>query len=117
MSTTKRKSNFVGVVAIGGHLATMSGGNRGVAIGLLAFGTFMGLLPLIIRKATPAIDSQEKALTGTQRQRGMFLQFGSSDVGPDPDWDPKTKTWKGWDKKNRDKAGAYQKKGGSDRDD
>jgi hypothetical protein len=105
------------VVAIGGRLATMSGGNRGVAIGLLAFGTFMGLLPLIIRKTTPAIDSQEKALTGTQRQRGMFLQFGSSDVGPDPDWDPKTKTWKGWDKKNRDKAGAYQKKGRSDRDD
>lgn len=65
----------------------------------------MASLPLIIRKTTPSIDSQNKPLTGTQRMRGVYFNFGSSDAGPDPDWDPVTKQWKGWEK--RDKTGAY----------
>ena len=30
----------------------------------------------------------------------MFLNQGS-DVGVDPDWDPETRTWKGWERRAR----------------
>ena len=32
---------------------------------------------------------------GSQRQRGMYMNSGSSDGGIDPDWDPVEKKWKG----------------------
>jgi hypothetical protein len=90
------------------------GANGKVAMGLLGFGLCMALVPLAIRKMTPAIDAQGKPLTGTQRQRGMYFNYGSTDVGPDVDWDPVTKQWKGWQK--RDRTGAYaSKKKGADK--
>lgn len=43
------------------------------------------------------INTKEK-LTPSQRQRGMYYNQGQ-DVGIDPDWDPKTHTWNGYEKK------------------
>jgi hypothetical protein len=38
---------------------------------------------------------KEGKLSGSSRQRGMFMNAGSIDVGRDPDWDPVTNTYKG----------------------
>lgn len=32
------------------------------------------------------LQNKETGLTGSQRQRGMYVQAGSHDVGPDPNW-------------------------------
>jgi hypothetical protein len=44
----------------------------------------------------------QQALTGSQVSRGAYINSGSRDVGPDPDYDFKTGTWKG----RRNKVGA-----------
>ena len=67
----------------------------------------MALVPLVIRKSTPPMDTQSKPLTGTQRMRGLYFNYGTSDVGPDPDWDPHTKQWKGWERRER-RTGAIK---------
>ena len=54
-------------------------------LGLLLFGGTMFALPY----------NEKERLTGSQRQRGMYMNAGSSDGGKDPDWDPVTSTWKG----------------------
>jgi hypothetical protein len=57
----------------------------------------MASIPYVLKK-TGAIKNQQTSqepLTGSQRQRGLFVNSGSKDVGPDPDWDLKTMTWKG----------------------
>jgi hypothetical protein len=44
-------------------------------------------------------------LTGSQRQRGLYLNITSKDVGPDPDWKVNpdgSRTWVGYDKKKKD---------------
>lgn len=38
--------------------------------------------------------TKDGPLTGSQRQRGMYLNSGL-DVGVDPDWDHKERKWKG----------------------
>ena len=78
-----------------------------VVVGLCLFGGIMFSYPFIVRTLTPPIDAQNKPLTGTQRMRGVYFNFGSTDVGPDPDWDVKTGTWKGWDR--RDSNGRIKK--------
>jgi hypothetical protein len=35
--------------------------------------------------------------------RGMYLNAGATDVGPDPDWDFKTGTWRGFERKELEK--------------
>ena len=77
------------------------GSHAGVVGGLIIFAGSMFALPLFVRDRTPALDSSEKPLTGSQRMRGVFINAGSKDVGADPDWDPVTKTYLGWEKKER----------------
>ena len=63
--------------------------------------TFMGIMysvPYFLRISNDNKNSTTKALSGSQRQRGMYLNAGSQDVGPDPDWDFKTSTYKGYKK-------------------
>ena len=58
-------------------------------------------VPLVIRNMqTQPLVSSDKALTGSQVQRGPFLNSGSKDAGRDPDWNLQTKTWEG--KRNND---------------
>jgi hypothetical protein len=49
----------------------------------------------------PPLTSKESPLTGSQRQRGMYMNAGSRDAGVDPDWDFKERRWKGYDKQKK----------------
>ena len=46
-------------------------------------------------EGTPSLTTQSKPLVGHQLMRGAYNNHGSKDVGPDPDWNGSTKTWKG----------------------
>ena len=41
------------------------------------------------------LSSSESGLGHTEVMRGGYMNSGSQDIGPDPDWDHKTGTWKG----------------------
>ena len=41
------------------------------------------------------LAGSDKALSGSQIMRGPYVNTGSKDVGPDPDWDVKKGTYKG----------------------
>ena len=49
-------------------------------------------IPYVLRKNTDNKNVAQRPLSGSQTQRGMFLNAGTKDVGPDPDWDPVTQT-------------------------
>ena len=75
--------------------------NAPLVLGLVAFTAFMGAVPVLLQKrvkrlqdGVPMIHS-EQPLSATQVRRGAYLNTGSVDVGPDPDWDHKTFTYKG----------------------
>jgi len=63
-------------------------------------GTLMFSIPYILRASNPPLDSREK-MSGSQRQRGLYMNNGSHDAGPDPDWDPITRTWNGYEKNKK----------------
>jgi hypothetical protein len=42
-----------------------------------------------------SLTNSDQPLTGSQIQRGAYMNTGSRDAGRDPDWDPKTRQWKG----------------------
>lgn len=42
-----------------------------------------------------SLYDSEEGLTGSQIQRGAFMNSGSKDVGRDHDWDKETRQWKG----------------------
>ena len=70
--------------------------NRRTAVVVFAGVVGMMSVPLVIRslQSQPMVDS-EKALTGSQVQRGPFMNSGSKDAGRDPDWNLRTRTWEG----------------------
>ena len=59
-----------------------------VAGGLVCFGAFMASVPLLFRTVAPIknLQNSEKPLSPSQMQRGLYIQAGQKDVGPDPDW-------------------------------
>ena len=70
---------------------------------LVALGGFAGTMLMVPRwfvqaKGKPATD-RTAALTGSQIQRGPYMNSGSRDIGVDPNWDLSTGTWHGNDKK------------------
>ena len=65
--------------------------NYAVAGGVLLVIGASFSLPAVLRFAVPHQQNREK-LTGSQRQRGMYMNAGAHDAGIDPDWDPKTQT-------------------------
>ena len=65
--------------------------NYAVAGGVLLVIGASFSLPALMRFAVPHQQNREK-LTGSQRQRGMYMNAGAHDAGVDPDWDPKTQT-------------------------
>lgn len=50
---------------------------------------------LLCLRCQNSLMYKDGKLTGSQRQRGMYIGAGSEDIGRDPDWDPETNTWKG----------------------
>lgn len=60
--------------------------NRMVAAGCVALAFTFMMVPFYFRFTTPNLNQRE-TLTGSQRQRGMYMISGK-DAGLDPDWDP-----------------------------
>ena len=67
----------------------------------MVFTGFMGAVPLLLQQRHKRIMkgetmiTSEKPLTATQVRRGTYINTGSKDVGPDPDWNAKENTYKG----------------------
>ena len=64
---------------------------RGKALTLVGVVTLAGTMfavPMWIRnRMGGSLTEKEGELTGSQVQRGQFMNSGSRDVGRDPDWD------------------------------
>lgn len=59
------------------------------------------------RQNETTIGKRDK-LSPSQRQRGMYMNSGS-DAGPDPDYDPSTGVWKGYEKRAQIRAAAAER--------
>lgn len=57
---------------------------------------------LFVEYSQKNLERKEGQLTGSQRQRGMYMNAGSSDAGIDPDWDPVERKWKGAERRQRE---------------
>mmetsp|Transcript_20134 Transcript_20134/g.36325 ORF Transcript_20134/g.36325 Transcript_20134/m.36325 type:complete len:88 (-) Transcript_20134:76-339(-) len=74
----------------GRHAAAMAQRNK--TTGLIVGGcvVMVALVPVAIRQLqTDRMIDSDDPLTGSQVQRGPFLNTGSKDVGRDPEWDLK----------------------------
>ena len=70
-------------------------GKYATLAGMLSIIGVMGMLPMWIKsKIAEPLSSADKELTGSQIQRGQFMNTGSKDVGRDPDWDAKHAVYK-----------------------
>lgn len=60
--------------------------NVPAVVGLVLLVGGFGSIPLLVRKSNENHNllTSEKPLTGSQIQRGMYLNTGSQDAGPDP---------------------------------
>ena len=77
------------------------GGHGTVVLGLMSV-IVMGMsFPYFVRSRQGGTTTVGKTgqLTGSQRQRGMYMNGGSSDAGPDLDYDPATGKWSGYEKR------------------
>ena len=67
--------------------------NWPLVVGLLSFTGFMCAVPLLLQKRHRRLTQgvpmaeQDRNLTGAEVRRGAYLNTGSRDAGPDPDWD------------------------------
>ncbi len=65
------------------------------AAGALGVALAFGSIPFLFVQSQVKLQDKKRGLTGSQVQRGAFLNSGSKDVGIDPDWDRRTWTWRG----------------------
>ena len=67
----------------------------GGVVAACAFG--MSLYPMLAaQKARESgLQHRDGGLSGSQIQRGQFLNSGSNDIGRDPDWDFQKNEWRG----------------------
>ena len=75
--------------------------NIPIVLGLVAFTTLMGSVPILLHRRNKRLHdggdmlTSDKPLNATQVRRGVYLNTGSQDAGPDPDWDMKSMLYKG----------------------
>lgn len=76
--------------------------NAVYATGLVGIVAFFGSFPFFAKKSNPDknLTWQAEPLGGNAQTRGAFMNYGSKDVGKDPDWDPVTRTYHGRSLKN-----------------
>ena len=78
-----------------------AGNYAGTVAGLVAFVGLMGVVPLLLQRrhmrlqAGVPLAQTERPLAPAEVRRGAYLNTGSKDAGPDPDWDLKANTYKG----------------------
>ena len=73
--------------------------NLAVAGGITLFALAMGAYPFYEvykhKEQERSLSERDGALSGSQIQRGQYINTGSQDIGKDPDWDFKTHKWRG----------------------
>ncbi|KAJ1638460.1 hypothetical protein T492DRAFT_1139924 [Pavlovales sp. CCMP2436] len=73
--------------------------HRYVAVPLAVFLGGASYLPFYLHdrqtKLTGNLYARDQPLSGNQIMRGPYINTGSKDAGPDPDWDHKTGRYKG----------------------
>lgn len=71
--------------------------NRALGAALVVVITGIGLVPIAVKRARGerSLFASEQPLTGSQIMRGAYINSGSQDVGPDPDYDFQRAEWKG----------------------
>ena len=75
--------------------------NWPLVLGLVGFTSLMAAVPLLLQQRHRRLTSNvpmvasERPLSSGEVRRGVYLNTGSKDVGPDPDWDMKTGLYKG----------------------
>ena len=72
---------------------------RNLAVGgvVAAFAFGMSLYPMfaVRRHQEGGLQQRDDSLSGSQIQRGQYLNTGSTDIGRDPDWDFQNNEWRG----------------------
>lgn len=72
-----------------------------LVLGLVGFTGFMCMVPVLLQQRHKrltqgvSLTNSERPLTHAEVRRGAYLNTGSRDVGPDPDWNWKDGTYKG----------------------
>eukprot|EP00966_Prymnesium_polylepis_P089478 2071567-Prymnesium_polylepis.1 len=75
--------------------------NGPLVFGLVTFTAVMCAVPLLLQRRQKhlmnggSLYSSSEPLTAGQIRRGTYVNAGSKDAGPDPDWDHKTGLYKG----------------------
>jgi hypothetical protein len=71
--------------------------NRALGAALVVGIMGIGLVPLAVKKSREdkSLFASEQPLTGSQIMRGNYINSGSKDIGPDPDYDFHSASWKG----------------------
>ena len=69
-------------------MRAVSRSNAASASALLLLVSFFAAAPMLIksRQAGNNLTTQQAPLTGSQTMRGAYLNTGSHDAGPDPNW-------------------------------
>jgi len=75
--------------------------NWPLVVGLVGFTSLMAAVPLLLqqrhRRLTSGVpmSASDRPLSSGEVRRGVYLNTGSKDVGPDPDWNFRNGTYKG----------------------
>ncbi|CAN0100771.1 unnamed protein product [Scytosiphon promiscuus] len=70
--------------------------NLALGVAICGFAAATASIPFVIRKRmTKSLYDSEEGLTGSQIQRGAFMNSGSKDVGRDYDWSKDSREWTG----------------------
>jgi hypothetical protein len=73
--------------------------NRIVGVAVALFSIGMGAVPYFFTRSMQQqgknLSTEKLNLPGQAVVRGAYVNTGSRDAGPDPDWDPKTHSYKG----------------------
>ena len=75
--------------------------NLPLVLGLVGFTGIMAAVPLLLQRRHMRLQNgaplltTDRPLSSNEVRRGAYLNTGSKDAGPDPDWDFKAGTYKG----------------------
>jgi hypothetical protein len=75
--------------------------NLPLVVGLVGFTGLMAAVPVLLQRRHKNLQqggtslTSERPLSGNEVRRGVYLNTGSRDAGPDPDWDLRAGTYKG----------------------